>query len=349
MLDIAIAYPSGPGDVRALSAWLGGLAKNEIAKLVILGKTEGSATLNDFSRDVAQAATDSVVAATGSDLLSRTSRLFSTGCEGIASPVMVMMAELTDAQDPFGPRGLAIGTARSNPLPPPARCGLEHIDTAASTVRAAMDDAGLQRDQVALVLIKSPILVPGSVPVDTQDARRHAGSTGSSRGAAALGAAIALGEIDRSALSADPVGRVAAFATRAMAVSGIENDSIEVVVLGERPGGDRRWGIVSSMLTDWLDTEAVSQIRLVSEAPELIFFKAGIAPDGRLGGRRTTVLTSDLPADKQLRAAASGFVTAHFGNVAAFISGGTEHQAPPGGCICAALYRRDGSPLPEPE
>jgi cyanuric acid amidohydrolase len=349
MLDIAIAYPSGPGDVRALRAWLGGLSKDAISKLVILGKTEGPATPDDFSRDVAQAATDSAVAAMGSDLLSRTWRLFSTGCEGIASPVMVMMAELTDAQDPPSPRGLAVGIARSKPLPPHARCGLEHIDTAASMVQAAMDDAGLQRDQVALVLIKSPILVPGSVPVDTQHARRHAGSTGSSRGAAALGAAIALGEVDRSALSADPVGRDDAFATRVMAVSGIENESTEVVVLGERPGGDPRWGIVSHTLTGWLDTEAISRIRLVSEAPELIFFKAGIAPDGRLGGRRTTVLTSDLSPDKQLRAAASGFVTAHFGNVATFISGGTEHQAPPGGCIYAALYRRDGSPLPRAE
>ena len=341
MLDIAIAYPSGPDDVRALKAWLGGLSKNAISKLVILGKTEGPATPNDFSRDLAQAATDSAVAAMGSDLSSRTWRLFSTGCEGIASPVMVMMAEITDAQDPRGARGLVIGIARSEPLPPHARCGLEHIDTAASMVQAAMDDAGLRRDQVALVLIKSPVLIPGSVPVDTQHARRHAGSTASSRGAAALGAAIALGEIDRPDLGDDPVGRDTAFATRVMAVSGIENDSIEVVVLGERPGGDPQWGIVSHMLTSWLDTEAISQIRRVSENLELVFFKAGIAPDGRLGGRRTTVLTSDLPADKQLRAAASGFVTAHFGKVAAFISGGAEHQAPPGGCICAALYRRD--------
>jgi cyanuric acid amidohydrolase len=339
MLDIAIAYPSDPGDVRALNAWLGGLSKNAISKLGILGKTEGPATLNDFSRDLAQAATDSAVAAMGSDLSSRTCRLFSTGCEGIASPVMVMMAEITGAQDPHA-RGLVIGIARSEPLPPRARCGLEHIDTAASMVQAAMDDAGLRRDQVVLVLIKSPTLVPGSVPVDTQHAKRHAGSTASSRGAAALGAAIALGEIDRSDLRDDPVGRDTPFATRVMALSGIESDSIEVVVLGERPGGDPRWGIVSQMLMGWLDTEAISQIRLVSRIPELIFFKAGIAPDGRLGGRRTTVLTSDLSPDKQLRAAASGFVTAHFGKVAAFISGGAEHQAPPGGCICAALYRR---------
>jgi cyanuric acid amidohydrolase len=341
MLDIAIAYPDGPGDVRSLQTWLGRLHGRKIARLVVLGKTEGPATLNDFSRDVAQAAIDAAIAEAAGDLSSRAWRLFSTGCEGIASPITVMMADISEPRPSAEARGLAIGVARSGPLPSFPRCGLEHIDAAAATVRTAMDDAGLRHDQVALVLIKSPILAPGCVPADAPAGRRHAGSTGSSRGAAALGAAIALEETDRSALSADPVGRDAAFGTRIMAFSGIETQSIEVVVLGERPGGDPRWGIVGRLMSDWLDTEAISHMRRATGKPELIFFKAGIAPDGRLSGRRTTVFTSDLSADKHLRAAASGFLTAHFGNTATFISGGAEHQAPPGGCICAALCRRN--------
>jgi cyanuric acid amidohydrolase len=304
MLDIAIAYPDGPGDVRSLQTWLGRLHGRKIARLVVLGKTEGPATLNDFSRDVAQAAIDAAIAEAAGDLSSRAWRLFSTGCEGIASPITVMMADISEPRPSAEARGLAIGVARSGPLPSFPRCGLEHIDAAAATVRTAMDDAGLRHDQVALVLIKSPILAPGCVPADAPAGRRHAG-------------------------------------TRIMAFSGIETQSIEVVVLGERPGGDPRWGIVGRLMSDWLDTEAISHMRRATGKPELIFFKAGIAPDGRLSGRRTTVFTSDLSADKHLRAAASGFLTAHFGNTATFISGGAEHQAPPGGCICAALCRRN--------
>ena len=39
MLDTAIAYPNSPSDVCAMRTWLGGLSKNEISKLVILGKS----------------------------------------------------------------------------------------------------------------------------------------------------------------------------------------------------------------------------------------------------------------------------------------------------------------------
>jgi hypothetical protein len=56
-----------------------------------------------------------------------------------------------------------------------------------------------------------------------------------------------------------------------------------------------------------------------------------------LRGARTTVLTSELPADKQLRAAASGVVGVTLGSTRAFISEGTEHQAAPGGCLAAVI------------
>ena len=339
MLNIAIAHPDGPGDVRDLKSWLSRLPKQEIAKLIVFGKTEGPATLNDFSRDVAQSATDGAIAELGTDMLARSWRLFSTGTEGIASPVTIMMAELKGSTT-TGASGLAVGVARSEPLPAYPRCGLEHVDAATQTVTRAMQDAGLKPEQVSLVLIKSPVLMPGTAPANAPG-MRHAGSTGSSRGSAALGAGIALGEVDRATLSADPVGRDKVFATRVMSFSGTETDQIEVVVLGERPGGDPNWGVASTQISDFFDNDGVARLRAqVGVAPELVFFKAGISPDGRLRGRRTTVMTSELTPDKQLRSAASGYIAAHFGQASAFISGGAEHQAPPGGCILGALYRR---------
>ena len=126
-----------------------------------------------------------------------------------------------------------------------------------------------------------------------------------------------------------------------MAFSGIEVDRLEVVVLGERAGGDPRWSILTQPIADFFDAESVGRLKSADgAAPDVVFFKAGIAANGRIRGRRTTVLTSDLTADKQLRAAASGFVAAHFGATVSFISGGGEHQGVPGGCLAAALYRR---------
>lgn len=46
-----------------------------------------------------------------------------------------------------------------------------------------------------------------------------------------------------------------------------------------------------------------------------------------------------MPADKHLRAAASGMLAALLGSNDAFITGGAEHQAAPGGCLIAAIAR----------
>lgn len=338
MFNIDIGYPENPGDNGPLRDWLSRLPKDRIAKLVVLGKTEGPATLNDFSRDLAQITTDAAIqSAGGADLLAKSFNLFSTGCEGIATPLTIMIAEMTATNADSSAKGLALGTAKSEPLASHARCGVNHIDAAAEAVAQAMADAKLQKDQVRLVLIKSPILIPGRGV-----SGRHAGSTGSSRGAAAIGAGVALGMIDRSQLSGDPVGRDNAFASRVMSFSGIETDRVEAVVLGERPGGDQRWGISDFKLVDLLDSNGVAAHKTkIADKPHVVFFKAAISLDGRLRGRRTTILTSDLAADKHLRAAASGIVASHFGEAAAFISGGAEHQSPPGGCLGAVLYRRE--------
>lgn len=337
MLNVEIGYPDNPSDNAPLKDWLGRLPKDRIAKLIVLGKTEGPATLNDFSRDLAQMTTDAAIAEIGGvDLLAKSFNLFSTGCEGIATPLTVMIAETRETDTKSAVTGLALGTARSEPLAADARCGLPHVDAAADAVARAMADGKLQKEQVSLVLIKSPILIPGP-----RASGRHAGSTGSSRGAAAIGAGIALGMIDRARLSEDPVGRDEVFASRVMAFSGIETDRVEAVVIGKRPGGDPQWGVSDFALIDLMDSEGIAALKTqIADKPAVVFFKAAISPDGRLRGRRTTILTSDLTADKHLRAAASGIIASHFGTASAFISGGAEHQSPPGGCLGAVLYRR---------
>ena len=338
MLDIAIFHPDGPADTGSLRAWLIGLPRERIDKIVLLGKTEGPATLNDYSRELAQSAVDRVLREITPEMGDWSFSLFSTGCEGVATPVTIAIADIRQNNSAPAHIGLAVGFARSQPLPASLRCGIEHIDAATEATVRAMADGDLHPDQVGLVLVKSPILVPGSAP-DSEMAR-HSGSTGSSRGAAAIGAGIALGEIERSTLSGDPVKRDQVFARRVMAFSGTETDRIEVVVLGMRRGGDPRWAVTGGTMSDLLDVDGVARIKeAIGGRSEMVFFKAGIASDGRLRGRRTTVLTSELPADKQLRAAASGVIAAHFGTTCTFISGGAEHQAPSGGCICAALFR----------
>ncbi len=339
-LFIEVFRPEGPADTEQMSAALARLPIEQVKRVIVLGKTEGPATLNDFSRDLAQSAVDAAFRKSGGNsLLARSICLFSTGCEGIATPVVMLMVELTS--NSFGSLpGLAIGFARSEVLPDDERAGPKHIEVARQTTARAMTNAALAPDQVSLVLIKSPIQSVAAASRQDGDRRRHGGSTGSSRGAAAIGAGIALNEIDASSLDNDPVGRTPAHSRRTMAFSGTEVDRIEAVVIGTRPGGDPAWQVKSTLLNDLADTEALR--RLASDAggePLLVLFKAGIPSSGRLRGRRTTVFTSELTPDKQLRAASSGIVAGAFGAVDAFISAGAEHLGHDGACFCALITK----------
>jgi cyanuric acid amidohydrolase len=63
-----------------------------------------------------------------------------------------------------------------------------------------------------------------------------------------------------------------------------------------------------------------------------LFAKAEASPDGAVRGRRHTMLTdSDVNATRHARAAVAGLLAGLTGETAIYVSGGAEHQGPPGG------------------
>lgn len=338
-LRIELAHPASSEDTEALARLLSKVAPESICRLIVVGKTDGPATLEDTSRHRAQSSTDeAILRAGGRPLLDRSWRIFSTGCEGIASPVTLSLAETAADGDDGSEYGLVVGAARSEPLADQDRCGIANIVSAADCVRAAMASAAIEPGQAKLILVKSPV----RLAADGFGAR-HAGRTGSARGAAALGAAVALGEVSPGQLGDDPVGVTDLYATRTMTFSGTETDCVEAIVFGMRAGGDPRSAMTGTVLKDMLDADALRALQPPpGHRPVLLLFKAGIARDGLLRGRRTTIFNGDMPADKHLRAAASGLVGAVFGPADTFISGGSEHQGPDGSCFCVLLSERTG-------
>lgn len=327
---------SSPGDALGLRRALRRLPLREVEQLAVVAKIEGTATLNDVSRELASERIRSELErAGGPALLRRSLEILSAGCEGIITPGGWVLASLRSGRRAAGV-GLALGHARSAPIPMQDRATLRHIRIAAATVREAMRKARLDPGTAGLVLIKSPILLGGSGP--------HVGSTGASRGAAALGAAVALGELRLSDVDARSLCTDwTLHGTRTMSFSGTETQCCEALVLGNRPGGDTRLRVERAVLSDLLDAAPLAAL---SAGARAVFYKAGIARDSTLRGQRTTVLSSELAADKQLRAAASGVVGAALGTTRAFISGGAEHQVAPGGCLAAVIRARQGGTRP---
>jgi cyanuric acid amidohydrolase len=217
-------------------------------------------------------------------------------------------------------------------------------------VTAAIVDAGVTPANVALVLMKTPLLTRAEAAGLPPLQRERAGSSALARAIAALGIGAALGEVDPKALAEDVLGRrIELHSRRAMVFSGTETRRCEAIVLANVAGGPKP--VRSGLIADLIDVDGMARIlapsaaRPVDAARELagankiraVFLKASIAPDSHVRGGRTTAFSSDLDPDKHMRATASGALGALLGHGRFFISGGAEHQAPLGGGVFAAV------------
>ena len=272
--------------------------------------------------------------------------------------MVYVLAAIDDDSGGGDEERLVIGGGRTRAMAAGELVTPTHARLIAGAVEEAMAEAGLAPDQVALVFVKSPILSHRDAAATGDPAViARAGSSGRSRGAAALGVALALGELDAEEIDDIRIGvDLQRHSSRAMSFSGTEIEVGEVLVLGNRSGAGGSTRVFSGPMADILDARSLKDLFrkagcALDEAGEIasperlraVFVKAGVAPDGRVRGERTTVFHSDLDPDKHMRATASGVIGGILGTGRVFVSGGTEHQAPPGGGLCACIADAGGA------
>lgn len=361
---------ASPGDTAALSARLAAYDPARIRRLALLVKTEGSADVNDFSRELASwRAREAVLARGGRELLERTVFLHSTGSEGAMTPFGYLIADVAaEPGDSPGAQGapsagaapvspadspnraatpggtLALGIGRSRIIRGGEIGSARHVELAEQAVTQAAADAGLAPADVALAVVKTP-LTAHDEPVRVTSAEAKA--------VGALGAALALGEVSRADVVPAAFGRdLSLHSRRTMVFSSSEAARVEVLVLGNRPGAGGDLRIASGPLADVLDAAGIRHV-LSSAGAVLtadgtvrdpaqvaaLLIKAGHRHDGTLRGARTTVLTSQLDPDKHVRSVMSGVAGSVLGTGRLFVSANSVHQAPDGGGLCVAIVR----------
>ena len=194
-----------PGDVSAILRLIdeGMLAAGAIA--AIFGKTEGNGCVNDFTRGYALSALSAALAprlGIAPDAVpSRIAMVMSGGTEGGLSPHFLVFATIAGDEPRADRKALAIGTASTAPLRPEEIGRMPQVNATAAAVREAMHRADIAGSaDVHWVQIKCPLLTRERVAeakargLRTATADTYA-SMGLSRGAGALGAALALGEV----------------------------------------------------------------------------------------------------------------------------------------------------------
>jgi cyanuric acid amidohydrolase len=365
-VDVVRISTSGPGDVSGLLSLIGSGKIDPKSILAILGKTEGNGGVNDFTREYAVSALCAALAPfvelPPHQVEQRIAFVMSGGTEGVLSPHITVFTRdhAVDGRSDgiFGKR-LSIGMAQTRDFLPEELGRGAQIEETANAVAAAMADAAIADPQdVHFVQIKCPLLTSERVEdalargKETVTSSAY-GSMAYSRGASALGVAVALGEIKGKIDDKHILRNYDHFSSVASTSAGIELMHNVVIVLGNSASSAAPFEIGHAVMRDAIDCSAVidalKSVGLGMEGGskpipnrELvnIFAKAEASPSGSVRGFRHTMLEdTDISSTRHARAAVGGLIGGLSGSGAVYVSGGAEHQGPPGGGPVAVIAR----------
>lgn len=360
---------AAPDDCGRLLAAIDDGAIDPNAILAILGKTEGNGLVNDFTRGFAVASLETALAPLrdAANPATAISMVMSGGTEGGLSPhlIVIEVASRPDASAP-AEKSLAVAVSRTPPTPAEDIGRLAHVKAVADAVRSAMASADIDHpDDVHYVQVKCPLLTAARI----EDAEQRGAtvsttntlkSMGLSRGASALGVALALGELTLADIERAVIGTdLDLWSGRASCSAGIELLDNEIIVMGNSSSWCSEAVIGHGVMADALDVDAIDAAftasaitieRRLSAADRdrilAVLAKAEPDPSGRIRGHRHTMLDdSDISATRHARALVGGVIGAAIGHTELFVSGGAEHQGPPGGGPVALLVAKAPPPL----
>ena len=363
-VDVIRIATKGPGDVSGLMALIasGKIVASTI--LAVLGKTEGNGGVNDFTREYALAALCDALSPhlqlPPRAVEDKIAFVMSGGTEGVLSPHLTVFARClndgTAGGNASGGKRLSIGIAHTRDFLPEELGRVAQMEETVKAVRLAMRDAAIDdpRD-VHFVQIKCPLLTSERVEAALHRGRKTVttsgyASMGYSRGASALGVAIALGELKADVREDQVLKDWDLFSSVASSSAGIELMHNVVIVMGNSGASASPFVIGHSVMRNSIDLaavlEALASVGLSGDDTQAngrlvnIFAKAEASPDGCVRGFRHTMLDdSDVGSTRHARAAVGGLVAGLSGTGAVYVSGGAEHQGPPGGGPVAVIAR----------
>jgi cyanuric acid amidohydrolase len=339
---------AGPQDTAPLAAAIDRGEVDPSAIVAIVGKTEGNGCVNDFTRGYATLALKLLLSerlkTPLAEIEKRVAIVMSGGTEGGISPHLLVFSREEGAAA-SAPR-LAIGVGLTRTFKPEEIGRAAQIEETAAAVTVALREAGISNPaDVHFVQIKCPLLTKERI----EEAGRRGQKTATedtyysmavSRGASALGVALALGEIKdapESAICKD----WSLYSGVASTSAGVELLRNEIVVLGNASGWGGDLVIGHAVMKDAIDAEAARGVlaKLGGETVAVLA-KAEAAPGGEIRGRRHTMLDdSDIHSTRHARALVGGVLAGVIGDTMLYVSGGAEHQGPAGGGPVAIIAK----------
>ena len=373
-VELFVCPMTTPADTDGLQALVDSGRIKPDTLVALVGKTEGTGAHDDWGRVWADVAlrewTSKFLAIPVTEVAKQVIFVLSGGCPGVITPhIVAVTRELVEVQDEGAHGGedgrLVVGRAGSDAMSPEEVGRMGQIRKVAEATRKAMDDAGLTNPRdVHLVMVKVPGLTTSSIK-DAESRGKTVvshdltfgpeGAGAYANDAAALGVAMALGEVPESALSDAVVRRDwDLYSEVAMTSSGGEKRHGEVVLFGNSSTSQSAVRIGHAVTKDFIDAEGVrNALRSAglhfsnglpsdTELSRLVhvFAKSVIPGSDQIRGQRITLL-DDADAYQIGKALGGMLIASVTGRTTNYVSGGerNSHQGPPGGNIVAAVVK----------
>lgn len=346
-VDVFKIAQSGPDDLSGLVDLIARQQLDPKTIVAVMGKTEGNGCVNDFTRGFAVATLKGYLQTLIGDALThQIVFVMSGGTEGVLSPHLTVFTRQTEGLAGPTQVGLALGVCHTRDFSADEIGTLTMVQVVAAGVKDAIAAAGLTPAAVHLVQIKCPLITAArhTQAAITSDSYK---SMAYSRGASALGVALALGELQPGDLTAaDICQNYRLYSAVASTSAGVELQNCEILVLGNAPNTHSDCRIGHSVMAHALDVAAVN--RAIASAGATgdpaqivnVFAKAEADPSGQILGHRHTMLDdSDINHTRMARAVVGAAIASVVQDPMIYVSGGSEHQGPPGGGPIAVISK----------
>lgn len=356
---------SGPEDVSGLKELVDKGEINPSEIVAILGKTEGNGCVNDFTRGYATQSFKLYLSKALNKSMEEIGKniafVMSGGTEGVMSPHATVFTKKEIEAEESNEKSLALGVGFTREFLPEEMGTLVMVKEVEKVVLDLIESSGIKdKNDVHFVQIKTPLLTSDRIndahsrgkEVVVHDTYESMGYT---RGASALGVAIAVGELKESDVKEDSIlNDWSLYSNVASTSAGVELLNCEIVLLGNSTKSKSKYKIGHSVMKDSIDLEAVIEAmesaglhidKLPTEEQNKrivnILAKAETPSDGYVRGRRTTMLTdSDINHTRQARSVVNAVIAAIIGDPMVYVSGGAEHQGPDGGGPIAVIIEK---------
>ena len=357
---------SSPDDVSGLKRLIDDKTIKAEEIIAILGKTEGNGCVNDYTRGFSNMALSYYLAgelnSSAEEVQKQVALIMSGGTEGVMSPHLTVFVkkEVEEESNQTGEKRLTAGIAFTRDFKPEEIGRMEQVKEVAKCVKQAMKDAHIENaEDVHFVQIKCPLLTAERMEEAESRGKEVAindtyKSMGYSRGASALGVALALGEVTEDQLNNEMICHdYSLYSGVASTSAGVELLNDEIILIGNSTNSASDLISGHAVMKDSIDIEAVKEAMraaglVFEEYPsdkELgkivnVLAKAEASSVGTCRDRRTVMLEdSDINHTRHARAVVNAVISTLTKDPMVYVSGGGEHQGPDGGGPVAVIAK----------